>query len=52
MRIVEAAVETGLVAVAGLMVPVLDVRVVQGRDNHALAVGRVDAGYGAGETVY
>ena len=49
--IIEAAVETGLVAIASLMVPVLDVRIIQGRNNHTLAVGRVDAGLGTGEAV-
>ena len=42
--IVEATIETGLIAIASLMVPVLDVRIVQILNNHALAVRRVDAG--------
>ena len=48
----EAAIETGLVAIASLMVPVFDVRIIQGRHNHTLAVGRVDAGHGTGEATY
>lgn len=47
--IVEATVETGLVAIASLMVPVLDMRIVQGIHNYALTVGRVDAGLVASE---
>ena len=47
--IVEATIETGLIAIASLMVPVLDVRIVQGLDNHALTVSRVDAGLVASE---
>ena len=47
--IIEATIETGFVAIASLMVPVLDVRLIQGLDNHALAVGRFNAGQVAGE---
>ena len=47
--VVEAPVETGLVAIARLMVPVLDVRIIQIVNDHALAVGRVDARHGTGE---
>lgn len=47
--VVKAAIETGLVAIASLMVPVLDVRIIQVLHNHTLAVGRVDAGLVAGE---
>ena len=47
--IVEATVETGLIAIASLMVPILDVRIIQRPNNHALAIGRVDAGLGTGK---
>lgn len=49
IRVVEATVETGFVAIASLMIPVLDVRIIQGRYNHTLAVRRVDTGHGTGE---
>lgn len=49
LRIVKATIKTGLITIASLMIPILNVRIVQIPNNHALTVGRVDAGLVAGE---
>ena len=50
LRIIKATIKTRLITIASLMVPVLDMRIVQILHNHALTVWRVDARLVAGET--